>query len=124
MSDFYHFIKQMHMLFAVISLLGFLARSGMKFSNSALLNNKIVKVLPHVNDTLLLLCGVSLAVIAGLNPVVQFWLGAKLFLLLVYIACGMFVLKWSTNNLQRIFGIFVALSCFAGMGMLAVAKPF
>jgi len=124
MSDFYPAIKHMHMLFAVISLLAFLARSGMKFSNSALLDNKMVKVLPHVNDTLLLVCGVSLAVIAGLNPMVHMWLAAKLFLLLVYIACGMFVLKWSTNNLQRSFGVLVALCCFAGMGMLAVAKPF
>lgn len=124
MSELYPAIKHTHMLFAAISLLAFLARSGMKFSNSTMLDNKLVKILPHVNDTLLLLCGILLAVIGGFNPFVQLWLLAKLVLLLAYIASGLYVLKWSSNNLQRLLGVFVALICFGAMGMLAVAKPF
>lgn len=124
MSELYPAIKHLHMLLAVISLLGFLARSGLKFAQSPLLEKKPVRILPHINDTLLLLCGIALAVIAGFNPFVQWWLSAKIVLLLAYIACGLFVLKWSSNNLQRAAGVLVALACFGGMGMLAVAKPF
>lgn len=124
MSELYPAIKHMHMLFAMISLLGFLVRSGLKFAGSPLLDKKLVKVLPHVNDTLLLVCGILLAVAGAVNPLSQLWLLGKIVLLLLYIACGMFVLKWSSNNVQRVLGIFVALACFAGMGVLAVAKPF
>lgn len=124
MSELYPAIKHMHMLFAMISLLGFLLRSGLKFSGSPLLDKKPVKVLPHVNDTLLLACGILLAVIGSVNPFAQLWLLAKIVLLLLYIGCGLFVLKWSSNNLQRVLGVFIALACFAGMGVLAVAKPF
>jgi uncharacterized membrane protein SirB2 len=124
MSELYPAIKHMHMLFAIISLLGFLVRSGLKFSGSSLLDKKAVKILPHVNDTLLLVCGFTLAAIAGLNPFTHLWLLAKIGLLLAYIGCGLFVLKWSNNNIQRVLGVFVALACFAGMGVLAVAKPF
>ncbi len=124
MSELYPLIKHLHMLFAVISLCGFLARAALKFAGSGLLDKKPVKILPHVNDTLLLVCGITLAAIAGINPFVQLWLLGKIALLLAYIGCGLFVLKWSTNNAQRALGVLVALACFAGMGMLAVMKPF
>jgi len=124
MTELYPAIKHLHMLFAMISIVGFLARSGLKFAGSALLEKKPVKILPHVNDTLLLVCGVLLAVIAGLNPGHHLWLVAKIVLLVAYIFCGLFVLKWSKNHLQRALGVLAALACFVGMGMLAIAKPF
>jgi uncharacterized membrane protein SirB2 len=124
MSELYPAIKHLHMLFAMVSLFGFLVRSGLKFSGSALLDKKLVKILPHVNDTLLLVCGILLAAIGGFNPFTQLWLLAKILLLVAYIGCGLYVLKWSNNNAQRVFGVLVALACFGGMGVLAVAKPF
>lgn len=124
MSELYPAIKHLHMMFAMISLVGFLLRSGLKFAGSPWLDKKLVKILPHVNDTLLLVCGFALAVIAGFNPFTQLWLLAKIVLLLAYIAAGLFVLKWSSNNIQRALGVLIALGCFAGMGVLAVAKPF
>ena len=81
MSELYPAIKHLHMLFAMVSLFGFLVRSGLKFSGSALLDKKLVKILPHVNDTLLLVCGILLAVIGGFNPFTQLWLLAKILLL-------------------------------------------
>ncbi|MEZ5538396.1 MAG: SirB2 family protein [Pseudomonadales bacterium] len=124
MSELYPMIKQWHMFFAAVSLLSFLVRSGLKFAGSSLLNKKPVKILPHINDSLLLLCGVALAVIAGYNPLVQHWLLAKLVLLVMYIGCGLYVMKWSRGNAQRAGGVLMALLCFMGMGFLAVAKPF
>lgn len=124
MTELYPALKHLHMLFAMISLVGFLGRTGLKFAASPLLEKKPLKILPHVNDTLLLVCGISLAVIAGFNPFTQLWLLAKIALLLAYIGCGLFVLKWSSNNVQRALGVLLALACFAGMGFLAVAKPF
>ena len=124
MTELYPIIKQAHMLFAAISLVSFLGRSALKFAGSTLLNKKPVKVLPHINDSLLLLCAVALAVIAGYNPLVQHWLLAKLVLLVAYIACGLYVMKWSKNNTARAAGVLVALLCFMSMGFLAAVKPF
>lgn len=124
MTELYPVLKHLHMLFAMISLVGFLGRTGLKFAASPLLEKKPLKILPHVNDTLLLVCGIALAVIAGFNPFTQLWLLAKIGLLLAYIGCGLFVLKWSSNNAQRVLGVLLALACFGGMGFLAVAKPF
>ncbi len=124
MAELYLMLKQAHMLFAAVSLVSFLVRSGLKFAGSSLLNKKPVKVLPHVNDSLLLACGVALAVIAGYNPLVQHWLLAKLVLLVVYIGSGLYVMKWSRNNTARAVGVLAALLCFMGMGFLAAVKPF
>lgn len=124
MTELYPALKHLHMLFAMVSIIGLLARSGLKFADSPLLAKKPLKILPHVNDTLLLLCGILMAATAGLNPFVHLWLLAKIGLLLAYIACGLFVLKWSTGNAQRVAGVLLALACFGGMGFLAVAKPF
>jgi uncharacterized membrane protein SirB2 len=124
MTELYPAIKQAHMLFAAISIVLFLIRSGLKFAASPVLDKKPVKILPHVNDTLLLVCGVTLAVIAGFNPFVQLWLLAKLVLLVAYIVCGLYVMKWSQKNWQRAVGVVAALACFCSMGMLAVMKPF
>jgi uncharacterized membrane protein SirB2 len=93
-------------------------------AGSAMLDAKPVKILPHVNDTLLLGCGIALAVIAGINPFTHLWLLAKLGLLLAYIGCGVFILKKAESNAARVLGLFLALVCFAGMGGLAAMKPF
>ena len=124
MNELYPIIKQAHMLFAAVSLVSFLVRSGLKFSGSSLLNKKPVKILPHINDSLLLIFGVALAVIAGFNPFVQYWLLAKIVLLLAYIACGLYVMKWSKSTVSRAVGVLVALFCFMSMGFLAAVKPF
>jgi uncharacterized membrane protein SirB2 len=124
MSELYPAIKHLHMLLAVISILFFLFKSGLRFAGSPLLNNKPLKIVPHANNGLLILCGILLTVIAGFNPATNLWLLAKLVLLLGYIACGVFVIKWNGGNGLRVLGVLVALVCFAGMGMLAVAKPF
>lgn len=124
MSELYPALKHLHMLFATVSLLGFLARSALRFAGSPLLARKAVRILPHVNDTLLLACGIALAAIAGYNPFTQYWLLAKIGLLVAYIGCGVLVLKLASNNVQRAIGVLAALVCFGGMGFLAVAKPF
>ncbi|HQQ62252.1 MAG TPA: SirB2 family protein [Pseudomonadales bacterium] len=124
MSELYPAIKSLHMLFATISICGLLLRTFWKMTGSAMLDAKPVKILPHINDTLLLGCGIALAVIAGINPFTHLWLLAKLGLLLAYIGCGVFILKKAESNATRALGLFFALVCFAGMGGLAAMKPF
>lgn len=86
-------IKQLHMLFAFISLLGFVTRGVWMLRESPLLMSRWVKILPHINDTLLLASAISLAVLMGLSPGVHPWLLAKIVALCVYIVLGVLAFR-------------------------------
>jgi len=86
-------IKQLHMLFAFISLLGFVTRGVWMLRESPLLMRRWVKILPHINDTLLLASAISLAVLMGLSPGAHPWLLAKIVALFVYIGLGVLAFR-------------------------------
>lgn len=70
-------------------------------TDSAYLQRRWVKVLPHVIDSVLLFSGVSLAVLLQQNPLQQQWLQVKLLLLLLYIVLGSIALKRGRNKFQK-----------------------
>lgn len=72
-------------------------------------------------DTGLLLAGVSLWVLLGLNPVVQTWLGVKLLLLIAYIVLGVFALKRAPTRRAKAAFYVAALACVGWMACTAVA---
>jgi uncharacterized membrane protein SirB2 len=76
-----------HKTLAVVSPLLFSARAwrSIRGLNPA---QGWLRVAPHVVDTLLLLAGVSLALIIHQYPFVNSWLTAKLLALVAYIAAG------------------------------------
>ncbi|MBL4773350.1 MAG: SirB2 family protein [Alcanivoracaceae bacterium] len=86
-------LKYAHILFVSISILLFQYRFYLQLFNKPI--SKLLKVTPHINDTLLLISAISLAYIAGFNPLQQPWLSAKIIALLFYIAFGMLALKSS-----------------------------
>lgn len=122
MAELYPVFKHLHMGFAMLSIVGFLFRVGLKMRESPLLAHKACRVLPHINDSLLLLMGVLMAVIAHINPAQHLWLAGKLVLLVAYIVCGLYTLKWSRTPAQILLGAALALCCFAGIAWLAVVK--
>ena len=62
-------------------------------TDSPLLDRLWVRVLPHVNDTLLLLAAIGLSVVQQQYPFVHGWVTAKVLGLLAYIGFGMFALR-------------------------------
>ena len=91
-----------------------------------MLEKKVLKISPHVNDTLLLASGITLAVLAGFSPMAQPWLATKIVLLIVYIGLGTIVIKRAMSNSARAAVFVAALVCFAAIGSSAVTKagPF
>ena len=122
----YAMLKHSHMLFAVISISLFIFRAGLKFSDANLLQHKVLKITPHINDTLLLATGLTMAMIAGLSPGDNPWLATKLVLLVVYIVLGFMVIKRAMPVWTRGTLFVIALICFAAIGSSAVSKtgPF
>lgn len=89
----YALIKTLHVSAAVLSITGFLARGLGALAGAQWVRSRAARSLPHVVDTVLLLCGLSLAWMLRLSPHAAPWLAAKLIALVVYIGLGMVALK-------------------------------
>ncbi len=118
----YTFIKIIHMSFAMISILGFLARGIMKINESPVVEKKLVKVLPHVIDTVLLVSAITLVVMSGQYPWVAPWVGAKVLGLIVYIGLGVVVMRTAKTRQTRIIAFALALVTAAYILMVASTK--
>jgi uncharacterized membrane protein SirB2 len=121
----YPLIKHAHLLFVGVSLLLFSYRALMSLAGKDWRRFRWLRLVPHINDTLLLLCGLTLAYWLRLSPMAHPWLGIKLLLLLGYILAG----KWALS--PNPFGFYRRLSFallawfqFAAMVWLAVNKPW
>lgn len=108
MQDFYLPIKTAHMSLAMISLLGFLIRGWWAISTSALLQQRWVKIVPHIVDTLLLTTAVLLMIIIGQHPGNQSWIAAKLIALVFYIGFGTLAIKRAPTAATK--GLFLGLA--------------
>lgn len=117
-------MKHAHMLFAVLSILGFITRGVLVVWLQKELKNKLWKILPHVNDTLLLVCAIGLLVQYQWNPLEIPWLLAKLIALVVYIGLGVFALKLGKTLLQkRICWVFAVVTFFYIMAVAVTKSP-
>lgn len=112
-------IKHLHMLLAILSILGFAWRGALKINGSALLQRRWLKISPHIIDTGLLAAGIALAVLSAQYPLAQPWLTAKVIGLVVYIGLGLYVMRFASSQGQRITAYVLALATFAYI--LAVA---
>ena len=87
-----------------------------------MLNKKWVRVLPHINDTLLLLTAVLLTLQISQYPLVDSWLTAKVTALFVYIGLGMVALRHGKTKSVRVTAFVSAVIVFAYIVGVAVTK--
>ncbi|MDP2057568.1 MAG: SirB2 family protein [Thiobacillus sp.] len=116
----YSLLKQLHLTTIAVTLALFVLRGIWMMTTSARLQARWVRILPHVNDTLLLASGIALAVRLKQYPFVQGWLTAKLFALILYIVLGTYALKRGQTQRQRIAAWIAALLVFAYMVAVAL----
>lgn len=95
MIAFYPLIKNLHLVTVWITVTLFLLRFYWLRRGSPLLTRRWVRILPHVNDTLLLLSGVALMMITHFYPFTPqgSWLTEKLLAVIIYIALGFVALS-------------------------------
>ena len=121
----YSLLKQLHLATIAITLALFILRGIWMMAASPRLQARWVRIVPHINDTLLLASGISLAVLMQQYPLVHGWLTAKFFALIVYIVLGTFALKRGQTRRQRIAAWIAALLVFGYMAAVAVSHhPF
>ncbi|MDP3585579.1 MAG: SirB2 family protein [Thiobacillus sp.] len=114
-------LKNLHLATLTITLALFLLRGAWMMADSPRLQARWVRIVPHVNDTLLLVSGIALAVLIQQYPLVHGWLTAKLFALIAYIVLGTLALKRGKTKPQRIVAWFAALLVFGYMVAVALA---
>lgn len=88
-------------MLAYLTVIGFVVRGVWAISGSALGQQKVARVLPHLIDTLLLALGITMAIQLGLS-LTSGWLAAKLVGLCAYIGFGVLTLRARSKSLQLV----------------------
>lgn len=113
-------IKHAHMTFAVISICLFMLRASWSVMESPQLQRRWVKIVPHLNDTLLLSCAIYLMTASGQYPFAQGWLTAKLLALFAYIGVGTFAIKRGKTAGSRLLFSLMAVAIFCYIFAVAI----
>lgn len=118
-------VKHSHLLFVIITLILFNLRFWLAVCRPEKGIPKILKILPHINDTALLFTGLWLMHITGWTPFGNaVWLGWKLVFVLLYILTGMRALKAVPRSKTAWVAYFAACFCIAAVICLVRFKPF
>ncbi|MPZ46127.1 MAG: regulator SirB [Betaproteobacteria bacterium] len=120
--------KAVHVTCVAISLSGFVARFSLALHRPDILRHRAIRVIPHVNDTLLLAAAIVMLSVAQWNILDMPWLVAKIAGLVVYIGCGLVALRLARTRRARTIAFAGALAAFGYVLSVAlnksVAGPF
>ncbi len=115
----YMIFKHIHMTAALASGAFFLLRGLWMMQESSLFNARLVRVLPHIIDTILLVSALVLVGMMGKFPV---FVLVKVVALFVYIALGMMAFRFLKSWGGRVFMFFSALVVYAFIVSVAISK--
>lgn len=118
----YTIAKHVHVTCVILSIAGFCLRGFLLMQNSALARRRIFRILPHVNDVLLLTAGIALTVLIGQYPFLDGWLTAKFFGLVAYIILGALALKPGRPWRVRLTAGLLGVAVFGWIASVALSK--
>jgi len=109
---YYLAIKSLHVACVVLSGSGFVLRGILMVNDVPFPTQRWLRMLPHLNDTLLLAAALALSVMSGRYPFVDAWLTAKVFGLIAYIILGSLALQPGRRRGLRLASWLAALAVF------------
>lgn len=118
----YPVLRSLHIATVHLTLILFLVRGFWMLTESPRLHARWVRIVPHVNDSLLLFAALAMLWVAGLNPLEQPWLLAKIVGLLAYIGLGTVALKRGKTKAIRVKALIAALGLFGYIIAVAITK--
>jgi len=116
----YTLLKHTHIVLAMVSGVGFAWRGFFVLVFERPIRHRVLKIAPHIIDTLLLASGLTLWLIVGW-PLLS-WLGLKLCLVLAYIVLGMAAFR-SGRQPRAVALYLLALCVFVSIAAIALYKP-
>jgi len=118
----YLLLKTVHVSCVVTAFALFAGRGVLMLKNSPLLKGPFLRIFPHLNDTLLLVSAIWMAVISRQFPFAEGWLTAKLAALIIYIGAGMIALSCRRAKAERITAWILAMLVFAYIVSVALTR--
>ena len=118
----YETVKLIHVSTVVLTILGFTLRGYWMLTSSPRLQHKLVRIAPHIVDTVLLVSGIALIVILQLPVLGQNWLLMKFVALVAYIVLGAIALGRGKTMRSRNFAFASSLAVFAYIVGVALSK--
>jgi uncharacterized membrane protein SirB2 len=91
----------LHVSCVVLSGSFFALRGIWMLCDSDLLQHRIIRILPHIIDTLLLASAISLTLQIRQFPITNDWLTVKLVALVAYVLLGIFALRKGKTKFHR-----------------------
>lgn len=119
----YMIAKNLHLTAVILTFVLFLIRFVLLLRASDVLQQKWLKILPHIVDTLLLVTIVWLCIQLSIYPIANGWASAKLTGLVFYILSIFFTLRWAKTNVWRIVGAISTLFWLYMTARLGFAGP-
>ena len=121
LAAYYPQIKLVHITCVVLSGSLFALRGTMMLAGSQWVYHPILRRGSYLIDTTLLGAAILLTLILHQYPFVQSWLTAKVLLLVVYIALGVFALRRGRTHASRAAFFLAALAVYLVIVSIAIA---
>lgn len=119
----YLLLKSVHVGCAAISVTGFVLRWLLMTNGSDFMaRRRLLRITPHIVDTLFLLSGIALAVMLGQLPFRNGWLTAKVIGLVAYILLGVTAMSQRNSGTVRVAAFVLALLTFSWIVSVAWFK--
>ncbi len=115
-------LKMIHISAAILTISGFALRGFWMLVDSPNLERRVVRIAPHIIDTVFLLSGIGLIWTLKLPVLNQPWLLTKFVALIVYILLGTIALKRGKSRRARLMTFVLALVTFAYIAGVAMSK--
>jgi uncharacterized membrane protein SirB2 len=120
-TEYYLTLRHVHIACVMLTITLFTFRGALMIAESALLQSPIVKILPHVIDTVLLTSALMLTTVIHQYPFGTGWLTMKIVLLVVYIVLGSFAIRRGRTKAIRVTAFVAALVVLAFLVSVARA---
>lgn len=117
----YAAIKLLHISCIVLSYTLFFLRGIWMLRASPVMQQRWVKIVPHLIDSVLLGSAITLAIMLGVSPFSAPWLFAKIIALLLYIVLGSIALKRGKTLRIRLFAWLAAQGVFLYIVLTALS---
>ena len=118
----YDILKLGHVTSVVISGSLFIYRFALLSTRPDRPLARVLKVVPHINDTILLACAVGMLIVAHINPFTTPWLFGKILALIAYILIGAVCMRSQPGSKQQTVSFVAAISVFAYILLVGVRK--
>lgn len=115
-------LKILHVTCAYLTGLSFLARGLLALNQHPILKHRLVRVLPHLVDTMLLISAVGLLISWGVSPFQMPWLMTKLAALAAFIGFGFLMLRFGHTAKRRWTGFVLGVMSYGYIVAVAHSK--